>query len=460
MIHPFRKLLLFWRRVTFGSGFWRSRGALASTALLIAVVAALASYGFFRSAPPDTIIITAGPQGSIFQRNAERYRKILARNGVKLRILPSEGSLENLKRLNDPAFRVDVGLVQGGVAGGVDLTRLVSLGSVSYEPLLVFYRAKEPVALLSGFAGRRLAIGPEGSGTRQLALALLKANGIEPGGATPLLGMDSDEAAADLLAGKVDAIFLMGDSANPANIRKLLHAADVRLYDFTQASGYTRRIPYLNKLVLPEGSIDFGRGIPAADISLVAPTVELVAREGLNPALSDLLLEAAREVHGRATLFQRAGEFPAPMEHEFRISEDASRYYKSGKSFLYRNLPFWLASLANRLLLGVLPILILLIPGLRLIPSIYAWHMRSRILRWYGALLALEREVMDGLSTDSREQLLKRLDAIEHGVSRLKVPVSFGDQFYVLREHINFVRGRIKSMEFAAKSPSSPADYR
>jgi TRAP-type uncharacterized transport system substrate-binding protein len=458
MDHAFRKLVLLWRRLTFGNGFWRSRGALVSSVLLIAVALTLAAYGFFHSAPPDTIIITAGPQGSIFQRNAERYRKILERNGVKLRILSSEGALENLKRLNDPAFRVDVGLVQGGVGSGVDLSRLVSLGSVSYEPLLVFYRAETPVAFLSGFAGKRLAIGPEGSGTRQLALALLKANGIEPGGATTLLDLDSDQAAADLLAGNVDGIFLMGDSANPANIRKLLRAPGIRLYDFTQAAAYTRRIPYLNKLVLPEGSIDFGHDIPAADISLIAPTVELVARDGLNPALSDLLLEAAQEVHGRATLFQRAGEFPAPMEHEFRISDDASRYYKSGKSFLYRNLPFWLASLANRLLVVVLPIVVLLIPGLRLIPSIYGWHMRSRILRWYGALLALEREVIEGLGTDSRDRLLKRLDAIEHGVSRLKVPVSFGDQFYVLREHINFVRERIRHMGFAPKSSSPPDD--
>jgi hypothetical protein len=234
----------------------------------------------------------------------------------------------------------------------------------------------------------------------------------------------------------------------------LLREEGVRLYDFNQATGYTRRITYLSKLVLPKGSIDFGQDIPAADVSLVSPTVELVARQGLHPALSDLLLEAAREVHGRATLFQRAGEFPAPKEDEFRISDDAARYYRSGKSFLYRNLPFWLANLTDRLLVVVLPIIVLLIPGLRLIPSIYAWHMRSRILRWYGALLTLEREILEEPTAEGRENLLKRLDAIEAGVNRLKVPVSFGDQFYVLRQHINFVRGRIKARQFAHKPPS------
>jgi hypothetical protein len=250
----------------------------------------------------------------------------------------------------------------------------------------------------------------------------------------------------------VDGIFLMSESGDASKMRNLLRAPGIRLYDFTQAAAYTRKVTYLNKLTLPEGSLDFGKNLPPTDISLIGPTVELVARDGLNPALSDLLLEAAREVHGRATLLQKAGEFPAPMEHEFRISDDASRYYRSGKTFLYRNLPFWLATLTDRLLVGVLPILVLLIPGLRLIPSVYAWHVRSRILRWYGALLAVEREVIDGRNTETREQLLKHLDGIEHGVNRLKVPVSFGDQFYVLREHIRFVRDRLASGELAQRA--------
>src|SRR5882724_2232152 len=181
---------------TFGLG----RAAAISALLLIGTVTLTAAFWFFRSAPPNTITITSGPEGSAFQKTAERYRAILARSGVKLNVLPSAGSLENLKRLGDPASHVDIGFVQGGVTNGVNIDQLISLGSVAYEPLLVFYRSATPITLLSEFNGKRLAIGPEGSGTRTLASALLQANGIEAGGATTLLDLDAEGAAKALLA--------------------------------------------------------------------------------------------------------------------------------------------------------------------------------------------------------------------------------------------------------------------
>src|SRR5262249_3871411 len=147
--------------------------------------------------------------------------------------------------------------------------------------------------------------------------------------------------------------------------------------------------------------------------------------EDLHPALSDLLIEAAAEVHGGATLLQRAGQFPAPVEREFRISDNATRYYKSGKSFLYRYLPFWVASLVDRMAVLLVPVIVLLIPGLRLAPALYRWRVGSRIYRWYGALLALERDTRGHPGAEERAELLKRLEQIEEGVARMKVPLSF-----------------------------------
>ena len=422
-------------------GFGRAAALCASLLVIVAVVVAV--FWFFHSAPPNTLVITSGPEGSVFQRIAERYRKILDRNGVKLRILPSEGSQENLRRLNDPAFRVDIGFVQGGLVKDLNVDRLVSLGSLFNEPLLIFYRGAVPMKLLSGLAGKRVSIGPEGSGSRSLALALLAANGIEPGGPTALMNMEADDAAQSLLEGKVDAVFLTGDSAPPQLMRKLLRTPAIRLYSFTQADAYSRRIVYLNKLDLPEGSIDFGRNIPGHDVYLIGPTVELIARGNLHPALSDLLLEAAREIHGNAALFRRQGEFPAPLEHEFRISPDALRFYKSGKGFFYRYLPYWLASMVNRIVAVVVPMVVLLFPGMRAIPAIFRWRMKLRLYRWYRALLVLERDLITRLAPKERKELLSRIDHIEEEVNKMKVPASFADQFYVLRGHIDFVRERL-----------------
>ena len=255
--------------------------------------------------------------------------------------------------------------------------------------------------------------------------------------------MDDEEAAQDLLNGKVDAVFFMADSASSELIRKLLHEPGIQLVNFTQADAYTRRVGYLNKLVLPKGAIDFGKNMPDQDVHLIAPSVELIARNDLHPALSDLLLEAAKEIHGRATLFQGRGEFPVPLEHEFRISDDASRYYKSGKSFLYRYFPFWMASLINRILVVFLPIVLILIPGLRVIPAIYQWGTKMRIYRWYRQLLALEQDMIARMDKNKQKELLARLDQIEQAVDNMKVPTSFADQFYVLRGHVGFVRTRL-----------------
>jgi hypothetical protein len=246
----------------------------------------------------------------------------------------------------------------------------------------------------------------------------------------------------------------MGDSATPESMRELVHSPGIRLFDFVQAEAYVRRFRYLSKLELPAGSLDLGRNTPPQSLTLIAPTVELIARPSLHPALSDLLIEAAREVHGRATLIQRVGEFPAPLDHEYPISDDAARYYKSGKGIAYRYLPFWAASLVDRALVVLVPIILVLIPGLRLVPVLYNWRAKARIYRPYGELMALERAAMAQPTSDQRTELLQRLDGIEKSVIALKMPGSFADQVYVLREHINFVRQQLAK---DATAPARPA---
>jgi hypothetical protein len=333
--------------------------------------------------------------------------------------------------------------VQAGVTKGVSIDKLVSLGSIAYEPLFVFYRSGSRIELLSQLIGKQVAVGEIGSGTNTLSLALLAANGIEPGGPTKLLEMDSDKAAAAILNGKIDAAFLMGDSVSTKLIRQLLHAPGVKIFDFTQADAYTRRLTYLNKITLPKGLIDLGKGTPAQDFFLLAPTIELIARESLHPAISDLLLEAANEVHSGAGFFKRKGEFPAPIQQEIRISSEASRFYKSGKSFFYRYLPFRIASLANRTIVVLVPMIVLLLPGLRFIPAIFRWRFRSRLFIWYRALMVMERDLLAHVTSAKRKALIARLDNIEDAVNRMKVPASFADQFYELRGHIKFVRSRL-----------------
>jgi hypothetical protein len=396
----------------------------APIAIFVVVVITLVVW-LVDPAPPHTITMSAGPHDSSF-----------------LKVLESDGSLQNLQRLLDPKQHVDIALVQGGVADGLAASSLMSLGSVFYDPIVVFYRGTG-ITRLAQLEGKRIAIGREGSGTRELALKLLGANGIAPGGDTPLLPDDGLQAATKLVSGEVDAAILNGDSATRALMLRLLRVPGISVMDFEEASAYTRLFPYLDEIDLPPGVLDLRHRIPADTVHLISPTVEIVARTNLHPAISDLLIEAAQEIHGMPGLLQHAGQFPSPVAREYPISEDAQRYYKTGKSFLYRNLPFWLASVGDRTLVLLLPVAVLLFPALRLIPALYRWRVRSRIYRYYGSLIAIEREALKAPSEAQREALFRELDQIEESLDSLRMPLAYADTFYVLREHVGFVRARL-----------------
>jgi hypothetical protein len=412
---------------------------IAITALTSAVaVIVLAIAYFIHSAPPTQITISTGPEGSISHKIAEKYQKILDRNGVKLDIQNSKGSFENLERLTDPNAHVDVAFVQGGVSDHEE-PNLVSLGSIAYQPLMIFYRGSS-LELLSELHGKKIAIGPVGSGVRNIALAILAANEIVEKGPTELLDIDGEDASKALLGHKIDAAFIMAESTPIPVLKTLLRSTEVHLYSFKQASAYIRKIDYLNILDFPMGSIDLGLNLPAHDVTLVGPMIELIAAKTLHPALSDLLLEAATEVHNRPGRFQKRGEFPTPVERTIKISDDAHRYYKSGKSLFYRYLPFWLASLLSRFLVAFIPTLVLLIPVMRSIPAFFRWRVQLKIRQYYRQLLSLEQSYLIETNSQKQEQLRREFDRIEEDVNKTKIKPAFADQFYGLRGHINYVR--------------------
>lgn len=412
------------------------------------------------SAPPRSITIASGPPGSTFERHAKAYQKALAAHGITLHIVSSSGSLDNLLRLQDPAANIDLAFVQGGLVGAKEAppAGLVSLGSIAYQPLWVFYRGDTRLTRLSELVGKRIGIGADGSGVKALAREMLKANGVtESTGSTTFVEQATVDAAKDFQTGQLDAIFLLGDSAPMSTLRSLIRAPGVQAFNFTQAEAYVRRLPalYLTKVVLPQGALDLGQNIPAQDVTLVGPSVELIAREGLNSAISDMVLDIAQRIHSRAGLFAKRDEFPAPLVHEFPLSADAVRFYKSGKGLTYRLIgSFWVANLVNRLLVVLVPLILVLIPLMRLLPVVYRWTVLLRVYRHYRPLLQLEREMGPGLTPAAAQSLLPRLDAIEQAAGALRLPVSFSSQFYDLRYHIAFVRRRLRAIAFPDEIPA------
>jgi TRAP-type uncharacterized transport system substrate-binding protein len=423
--------------------------AIFAPVLLTALISIIIAYYL---TPPDTLTLTTGFEGGTYAKFGERYKEILAREKVRLEILPSSGSVENLKRLGDPSLRVDAGFVQDGTSSPPEKKNLVSLGAICYSPLWVFYRSQETFDDLSRLKGKKIAIGPEGSGARKFSLDLLKASGAA-GAPTVLLDIPSAGANKTLLEGSIDAVMIIGTEDNSL-VRELLYAPDIKLLNFKQAEAYTRIFPALSHIILPEGILNLSAKIPRQDIHLVATTTSLIVRQTLHPALHYLLVDAAVEIHSNAGWLNKRGEFPSPKELDFPSSSYAERFYKKGRPFLLDYLPFWVAVLVDRLIIIIVPVAFVLIPLLRGIPWLNAWRNRRKFSRWYQELKNLEAEVGKKSASERMVEYQERLDHIEAAINKLRVPLILFGEVNRLKENVDLVRGKLARM-----SPDSDGKY-
>ena len=438
-------------RIKAGLLSLRDLFATAWWIILLAGIGFAIAYQFVEPAQPKKIVISTGAESGAYYQFAQRYATILAKNGITLEVRASAGSLENLDRLK--SGEVQSGFVQGGVVppkedpDAEDDSGLLSLGSVFYEPVWVFYRDGKVLTRLTELKGKRIAIGQEGSGVRQLAQQLLNANEIPAGDhLVPLAGL---AAAEELQQGRINAAFIIAAETAPV-IQVLIRSPGVKLMSFAQDRAYQRRFPFLTKLTFPRGVADLVRDYPPDDIKVLAPTANLIVRDDLHPALQALLLQAASEIHGKSGFFQDAGEFPSYKDQMLPLSPEAARYFKSGASFLQRYLPFWLAVLVDRLIVMLVPIFVLLIPLLKVAPAIYTWRVRRKVFRCYGELKFLEEDLNHHFDRARLADYHARLDALDEEASLLHVPLGFTDLVYTLREHVNLVRHILEKKESQA----------
>jgi TRAP transporter TAXI family solute receptor len=403
---------------------------------LLIVLSLAIAYQFVDPAPPKVVRMATGVEGGGYATFGKRYQEILARDGITLELVTTNGSMDNLRLLLADKGGVDVGFVQGGTAPA-EAPSLVSLGSVFFEPLWVFVRADVPARRLADLRGRRLSIGVEGSGTRVLTAQLLAASGIAD--QTEMVSLGNQDAIQALLGRSVDAAFFVNTRPLPL-LEPLLRSKTVRLMGIAQAEAFTKRFRYLSKIALPEGGLDLAADIPPETVTLLAPAAAVVARSSLHPAIIDQLLLAAAEVHGGVQLFGEPAQFPSPRYVDLPLSSDAERHFRRGPTFLRRTLPFWVAVWVERLVIMLLPLITLVIPLIRIGPPAYRWTVRRRIYRWYRDLRAIETRALGPMTPEERRELLARLEKVEGSVREIQVPLSFADSLYHLKGHIQFVR--------------------
>jgi TRAP transporter TAXI family solute receptor len=416
------------------------------TALFVVLVAAALwiSLQFLHAAPPRRIVLASGAEFGAYHQYAQRYTEFLRREGVTVEERMTAGAAENLRLLLDPKSGVDVAFMQGGIASSPEADDVVMLASLYYEPLWIFYRGSETLTRINELHGKSIAIGVPGSGTRAVASKVIEANGLtltEGVGRdnTEILSLGGNEAVDALKAGKIDAALFVGGAETPL-IWRALGDPVIKLMNMSGAEAYPRRFPFISKLTLPPGTIDFAHNIPAEEVQMLGTKAMLVGRDGLHPAIINLLIDAARDIHGAQGYFEAPGEFPGTAQVDIRVSEYADQHKRFGPSFLYRYLPFWVAAIVERTIIVVVPLLVVLIPALNYLPQFLRWRVRSRVYRWYGELALIERDVATRSGKLPIEQWLRDLDRIEQAVEEIKTPTKFASEAYTLREHIALVR--------------------
>ncbi|WP_296471439.1 TAXI family TRAP transporter solute-binding subunit [Rhodoferax sp.] len=409
------------------------------------------AYWWLDPMPPKTITLATGPAQSAYAEFGQRYAKALQASGIEVVLLPTDGSSANLELLR--SGKADAGFVQGGTASAQpqpdepEAESLLTLGNLFVEPIWLFYRSASAQAVTPGgqlssltqLAHMRVNVGASGSGVPTLMQTLLDMNRVAPKNIT-LSQLDQTPATVKLLQGQLDAVVFASAPEAPI-VQMLLQTPGIRLMDFHQNEAYARRLPFVTPATLPNGIVDLARKLPSQDVHLIATTTSMLAREGVHPALRQLLAQAAMQIHGQAGWFNRAREFPNAGNAEYPLAPEAERTMRTGVPSLQRYIPFTLANLIERMWLALGLIIAVLLPLGKIAPPLYAFRVRSRVFRWYGQLREIEERLEE--SPARAPELISELNALESKVEKIIVPLSYTDELYTLRNHIGLVRQRL-----------------
>jgi TRAP-type uncharacterized transport system substrate-binding protein len=430
--------------------------------VLIGIAVLALTYVLLDPQPPRHVVLGTGPEGSAYEEFGKRYAEELKRNHITVELKRTLGSRDNLVLLRDGKQHIDLAFVQGGASETIRPPKdkaeqaempLVSLGSLFYEPVWIFYREEAAKKItqdgvltsLPQFRGLRMNTGLRGSGGPGLTNRLFAANLVDREELKRSL-LDETPAVVGLFAGELDALSLVSAPESPM-VQMLLQSPGIKLLEFPNGEAYTRRYPYISPVTLPRSVVDLSRDVPPRDLPLIAATTSLVAREGTHPALVQLFVQAASRIHSHPGWIARAGQFPSPQQTEFPLAKDAERYYRSGPPLLQRYLPFWLANLVDRMWVALVSIAVVFIPLSRLIPPLYVFRIRSRIFRWYRQLRQIEDR--SERKNASFPELIEELDRLDEKAARINVPLAYTDELYALRQNIDLVRARLTQGKIA-----------
>ena len=430
--------------------------ASAGPVVFLIIGLLIAAYWWLDPQPPRRVTLATGPAGSAYADFGKRYAQAVGANGIEVVLKPTAGSSENLQLLRDGG--ADVAFVRGGSADVVadGEAGLTSLGSLFFEPLWVFYRTESArtvdrktstLTSLAQLKDLRVNVEKAGSGVPEIMDRMFRANRIDPS-TMQISNLEQTPATEALQAGLLDVVVLASAPQSPL-VQHLLRAPGVKLMDFGQSDAYARIFSFMSAVTLPRGVVDLARDVPQQDVSMLAATTSLLAREQTHPALRQLFAQSAQTIHGDAGWFNRARDFPNTRTSELPVSPEGDRAINGTPPFWQRYLPFWASNLVERMWLVLGGLLVLMLPLSRIVPPLYQFKVRSRVFRWYARLRDVEAKLDTGRNEDQglRKELLKELDDLDRVVNKVAVPLSYADELYALRNNIAAVRRRVQGTQ-------------
>ncbi len=411
------------------------------TSALLVAAAFYIAYLFMPPPPPKEVSIATGRKDGVYYKFAKAYQKALKEDGIVLKIVPTAGSKAALAAVN--SAKVDFAFMQGGTADS-NITHTFGLAAIYFEPLWILHSNTINPQLLTELRTKRIAIGERGSGSYDLDRTVLAAAGIDRSN-SELLPLSLKESIEALSAGKVDA--LMGViSADSKLINQALHEKSIKLFECRRAAAYAKKFDYLSVVTLYEGALDLAANIPEKDTKMIATTAQLVANENASHEIIRLLLRKAKEIHSKPTLFAKAGTFPTENYLQLPIHEEAKRYLERGDSWLERTFPFPIATLIDRLLVFLIPLITLLLPLAKGFLPVYRWRIRHQIYKWYKLLRQID-EKADSLDAEGISKELEKIQKLQKEVQEhVNVPLSYMGEYYLLREHIDLIKDKLLSL--------------
>ena len=419
---------------------------------LMPVLAGLigAVFMFVAPPPPMSATLATGPASGGYHAFAEKLKVVLAEQGFELNLVTTGGSRDNLQRLLDEDSGISLAIVQSGLERQLELAdkgRLESLGAIYQEPLWLFYNKRVKLDRIPDLLPLRLSLGSAGSGTLELTNAIFWANEIAPenypkGWQT----MGGNKAADALRSGTLDAAFFVAPAEN-ALIQSLGANPKLQLASFRRATAYEARIPFIQRVAVGEGLLSLAQNVPDRDILTLSPVATLVSNEEFNEALVPLILQAARDVMSNGSLLDPAGAYPSPEPPTFSLSPDAQRYYEKGLPLLQRYLPFRIASLADRYIILLIPLLMILIPLFKAVGPLYRWRIRARIYRWYRHLREIDRQIDSGTLLEHLDTEIAQLEQMQDQLAKVEVPLSYSSELYQLHVHLRYVIERLQNLQ-------------